>query len=612
MRALIIKEVPYNIEVILPYLNNTEDTIIYTEIEHPIWNDFEVRPPSISEDEKSSINYSAMQSISEFGDHEIYGLSLTEYLKYQEMPVWQYNKFRVYFLLRNIQYIEREIEHLKSTYDEIIVVSSLPMHVLGEKNNDKVKYVSTVNHKINKKKFIQFALFAGIRWGLGFFQRKATKLPNVILDRYDKQAIIDPKTLETRMDNASMSYLFDECEDRFLVIDDPEPPKFNNNIPFRLKKHMFVNTFRNRNRIFGEHILIQALFSRSLKEELRQFDTIYNEKYNVILANCKNVDRTISLLLKSLHKSTLFFARKYLSYSRFFKGKSFNTIVTTDENSPSVRAILDAASYQNMKTIGIQHGNIHELHPAYIHTKNDIQQNIITDLTLVWGEKWKKFLVEKGNYPIERLITTGQIRTDIIPKIKGKTLESVKQFLPEDKNIIMFASQPQRDPELRRKAAYDIFKACAKLDDIFLVVKLHPREKFDFNYYENIAHKAGCSNFMLTYTMDLYALLAASKVVITCFSTVGAEAIYFDKPLIVVDYLKQDIQGFIKDKVGVLATNHEEIRENIKQYLSQDQNVDTTAYNEYIEENAYKIDGKVCKRIVSIIDRKSPSALDND
>ena len=94
----------------------------------------------------------------------------------------------------------------------------------------------------------------------------------------------------------------------------------------------------------------------------------------------------------------------------------------------------------------------------------------------------------------------------------------------------------------------DVFSALKDIPDAHLVIKLHPAEFNDFDYYHDLARKSGCSNYQIVLQVDLYLLISLSDIVITCFSTVGAETVYFNKPLIILDHLKQDIQGYYKGR----------------------------------------------------------------
>ena len=82
--------------------------------------------------------------------------------------------------------------------------------------------------------------------------------------------------------------------------------------------------------------------------------------------------------------------------------------------------------------------------------------------------------------------------------------------------------------------ARDVFTSVEKLENVCLVIKLHPGEKNDKYYYTEIAAETGCKNYKLLYDEDLYVVIASCKALITCFSTVGTETAYFYKPLMPV------------------------------------------------------------------------------
>ena len=169
---------------------------------------------------------------------------------------------------------------------------------------------------------------------------------------------------------------------------------------------------------------------------------------------------------------------RYFSAREYFRKTKPKAIIAADENSPLTKSILDAARFCGIRVIGLQHGTMHDLHPAYLYTANDAKNKVMPDLTLTWGTYWEQFLVEKGNYPKDAVVSVGQIRTDVIPLL----LQAEKQKQATAKQLIVFASQPQRDPELRYQAAYDVFKASRRLPNSKLIVKLHPREFADSAY----------------------------------------------------------------------------------------------------------------------------------
>jgi CDP-glycerol glycerophosphotransferase (TagB/SpsB family) len=302
-------------------------------------------------------------------------------------------------------------------------------------------------------------------------------------------------------------------------------------------------------------------------------------------------------MIQSLHSTSGYFLFRYFAARKYFAKSAIKAVIAGDENSPLTKSILDAARFYGIRIIGLQHGNMHDLHPAYLNTPNDRLNHIMPDLTLTWGKYWEQFLIEKGNYPVDSVVSVGQIRTDIIPVL----LKAQNQKQANPTEVILFASQPQRDPELRYQAAFDVFKAASKLPNTRLLVKLHPREFADSGYYSAIATEAGCKNYTIDKTSDLYHLIASCDVLITCFSTVGTETVYFYKPLIILDHLKQDIQGYAAEGVAFQATDADSLASILSGIFRGALRVDRTKYDSFIMKYAYKIDGMVALRCIEAI-----------
>ncbi|HBY54955.1 MAG TPA: hypothetical protein DEH15_21325 [Marinilabiliales bacterium] len=120
-------------------------------------------------------------------------------------------------------------------------------------------------------------------------------------------------------------------------------------------------------------------------------------------------------------------------------------------------------------------------------------------------------------------------------------------------------------------------------------------------YYHEIAKKAGCTNYILDATSDLYQLIANCDVLITCFSTVGTETVYFHKPLIILDHLNQDIMGYAAEGVAFQATDGNSLSRILAGILNGSLEIDRTKYDDFIQKYAYRIDGKVVERCIEAI-----------
>ncbi|MCD4664156.1 MAG: CDP-glycerol glycerophosphotransferase family protein, partial [Bacteroidales bacterium] len=511
-----------------------------------------------------------------------------------------YHKFRTYFFLRNLFFEIELIKKLTKEYKSVIYYtnSTYLSDLTFSSGNVKIN-LKTKSNQVNYLTLINYSIFFIVRLFLTTLHLKKLKYrKHIIIDHANKQSCLNLKTLMLEPGNYNLKYLFEKTDDDFLIIDDVEIPKFSTKGQNYMRKYFFKIQPK---RIFSEFILARGLISSKIRKKLHNFSSSLQSIYNQIEPELENQDdKLIFSFIKSLHNSSRLYLFKYLSYKQFFKRFKFKTISSIDENSPRIKTILDAAKYQNIKTIGIQHGTIHELHPAYVYYKNDSLRNIVPDKTIVWGDNWLKFLVSKGNYRKESVYVAGQIRTDIIPKLLET--KSKNPFIKsENESIIVFASQPQRDPVLRERAAMDVCNAVNNIKNSRLIIKLHPAEKNDYSYYENIAKKSNCKNYQIILNFDLYLLISLSDIIITCFSTVGAETVYFNKPLIILDHLKQDIQNYHKDGIALQATNSKELKHHIEMILSGNTNIDKTAYKNYILKNAYKIDGKVSERIIQFI-----------
>ena len=128
-----------------------------------------------------------------------------------------------------------------------------------------------------------------------------------------------------------------------------------------------------------------------------------------------------------------------------------------------------------------------------------------------------------------------------------------------------------------------------------------PGEKNDREYYHQLARESECMNYRLVYDEDLFLLISACDILITCYSTVGTETVYFKKPLIIHDPLKADIQSYHKEGVAFQATNSDEVKDYINRILSGKLSIDEEAYDKFISGYAYKIDGKASERCLNFI-----------
>jgi len=585
-------------------LTKEASTIVYTNLTSIF--PFKTSLYDLSAAEKRDINFRVMNDILQFGEISVDGIAISDKLTINGMSIWHYHKFRIYFILRNLSYEDLITRKLKETHDHVVIYSNGPDADMAFQANGSISW--RLPQSINKKKrdyvgLLHYLFYFKLLLIKSWFKRKnylGTR--HIILDRALRQPILNIKSLEPELGNYNLEYVYSKAGSDFTIIRELEPPKFINAEPFRFKWWMIRDLQTEASILHGECILIKALFEAKTLTAFKAATKTLDAKLSELLRSATtNQQLWILRRMLQFRKASQFYLFKNLAYTYFFSKKNFNSISTIDENSPAVKCILDAGRNLNIRIFGIQHGNIHILHPAYRFTQNDFERNLICDSTLVWGTYWKEFLKNVSGYPPNRIAITGQARTDIIPKLKDSSQQFKTKFRNNKRFLVVFASQLQQDPLLRERAAADVFEAVKTMNDVHLLVKLHPSETNNPNYYDSIALKTGCSNYSLSTQDDLYQIISASDIIITCFSTVGSEAVYFSKPLIVLDHLEQDIQGYIAVKVAFKATNSSELHSVIRSILEGNLVPDEDALNQYIKANAFSIDGQASDRILGFI-----------
>lgn len=556
-------------------------------------------PIVLSAEDKRKLNYQTMDEVLHFGDLPVGDQRVADLFRIDNASVWHYQKFRIYFAVRNLMYFLSPVRARFATFENHTWYVNNEVRYLRNLFPE-VEYVYPEEEPKDSFNFgilFSYAFLLIIRCLTYAFSSR--KKPEYLLYMTEKYStVMDKKTLKTRSGHHILDYLISELDNRFALLTEVLMPKSKGRSDYSFSTKQYHRSLHRCHKIFLEGFMIAGLLNKGVRNSTfaarRQLRAGYPR---VRQAELTLIQQLTLEVFSALHSSSGFFLFRYFAARRFFTNTSIKAVIAGDENSPLTKSILDAARFNGIRIIGLQHGTMHDLHPAYLYTPNDRQNHIVPDLTLTWGTYWEQFLIEKGNYPADSVVSVGQIRTDIIPVLMKA--QNQKQAHPTE--LILFASQPQRDPELRYQAAFDVFKAARKLPNTKLIVKLHPREFADSAYYSGIATEAGCTNYVIDKTSDLYQLIASCDVLITCFSTVGTETVYFYKPLVILDHLKQDIQGYAAEGVAFQATDADTLTSILSGIFRGALRVNRDKYNSFIMKYACQIDGKVAQRCIQAI-----------
>ena len=562
---------------------------------------FNVLEVELESYKKKELNYSVLSRLLALGDKKIKGKRVAGYFDFGSGNAWYYHKFRIYFYIRNLLYELEKLEKVRENFDQVFFYCDGRFRELsGEIPGVDFIHDSIQSDPINFKVLFNYMLFFVFRSLTGFFH-SSKGVEKILVEAEKRSPVLDLQSLEPAKGNYLSDYLLEKSGEQLAVFSEIGVPKFKGAGRFPLHSSFFSGRRKRAQKFYIEHLLFRGFLSSEVRKKAKEKQKEIEGSYNKLITLSDDLfDKLVFMHYKKLHATTCFFIWKNLAFVQFFEKRKIKALLASDENSPAIKTILDAARYCKVPTVGLQHGAIHDLHPAYLYTAEDKEQKVMADFTLVWGDYWKDFLVQKGNFPPESVQVVGQVRTDIIPRLKNEKRSIAR--VPSGKKIVVFASQPQRDPELRRRAAFDVFASVSALNNAFLVVKLHPNEFHDVDYYKKIAEEAQCKNYTIDRSTDLYLLISQCSLLITCFSTVGTETVYFKKPLIILDHLAQDIQGYKKEGVAFQATSQQELKQTIEGVLAGNLLIKEELQKKFIEKYACKIDGKVSERILTFLD----------
>lgn len=265
---------------------------------------------------------------------------------------------------------------------------------------------------------------------------------------------------------------------------------------------------------------------------------------------------------------------KFLDFFSKFPPKE---VIQLFEYGQIEKVILMAAKRNGIRTLAIQHGIIHDHHVDYMHqeiqsTKEPLG-NPIADLTLTYGDFYKKVLTQSGNYPPEKVFVIGNPTFYNIEEIKKNLSRKkiLKKFDLPDKKIILLPAdyaftKSITNPE---RIILDLLeKNFKKENEILLLVRPHPGDFFNQVYLDKLYPSKifKCSKGSLL--EDVYI----SDLVITNGSTVAIDAAFFKKPIIYFDLPNENqISDIPKHMINIkmaISSSREDLFQKIMSVLS--------------------------------------------
>jgi UDP-N-acetylglucosamine 2-epimerase len=231
----------------------------------------------------------------------------------------------------------------------------------------------------------------------------------------------------------------------------------------------------------------------------------------------------------------------------------------------------------------------------------------LPDAIVVYGLYYKRYLINKGHYPPQKIYPFGFQKADIL-------LQSKKMF---DKNKICseFRLNPNKKRitlvtlhllgDAIRKKIFELTVAAVKqFDNAEFIVKMHPFET-DKKTYENIVSEQKLKDWIILKKEDMQKILFISDIVITTVSTAGIEAIILNKPLVIVDISeKPPLIDYVGYGAAIRVTNAKELVKAIEDILTNPKvrKALEIGRKKFINDYNYKNDGKASYRIAKLIE----------
>lgn len=148
-----------------------------------------------------------------------------------------------------------------------------------------------------------------------------------------------------------------------------------------------------------------------------------------------------------------------------------------------------------------------------------------------------------------KIFISGFPRTDVFYKeiagmeigLDGKTLSKIKKYKEDSKKIILYAPTFRRGLKIfnwEERLNTDDLNEYLKTQDIHLIINLHQK-------YRDNNIKRNYSNIEVIPNQDIYPLMKYFDLLITDYSSIFADFLLFDKPLI---FFADDLENYKKEE----------------------------------------------------------------
>ncbi|MCK5558325.1 MAG: CDP-glycerol glycerophosphotransferase family protein, partial [Candidatus Hydrogenedentes bacterium] len=300
----------------------------------------------------------------------------------------------------------------------------------------------------------------------------------------------------------------------------------------------------------------------------------------------------------------------------FIRREKPDSLLIVDEQGMYGRCFLAAAQAHGVATIGMQHRIISRDDTRYTHCADTVPSNgrfagttlcPIPDATAVYGELFKRVLVERGGYSPNSVIVTGQPSHDFLHNMRddGGTQRICRQLgVDPGEEIAVLVTQTHRDFSLdqNRQLLEMVFEAIRDCSHSKLVVKLHPAE--EPSLHRQVALEKGVLDaILIVKDVRLCDLLRACELVITAHPRMALDAMLFGKPVIAVNVTgARDAIPYAESGAAIGVRDAAELGKAIRTVLKDGEvrKKLQEATKKFLADCLHTLDGKAAQRVTEL------------
>lgn len=217
-----------------------------------------------------------------------------------------------------------------------------------------------------------------------------------------------------------------------------------------------------------------------------------------------------------------------------------------------------------------------------------------------WGNQSRQWMIDHGVSP-ERIVITGSPRIDRILSLTP--LSRTDLHLPEQRKLILWPIDPGPISHLR-SIFEQIMQAISDNPPLTLLIRPHPSMR-EISWLKEAAAKYSQCLFSPAH-YDLFSIIYHCEAILVQETTVGVEAMAFEKPIIVFPYNEHSVISTIYPPEAIFACVSVADLQNGFRLINNNNSVLVTKKERarrFITDVFYRLDGQSARRVAAIINK---------